>query len=96
MATYSTDLYDLIHSMSGPEKAYYKRYGYKGGKKSANDQYLKLFDAVDKQKAYDEPALRKKFSGKSFSAAKNHLYHSVLQSLMDYNAGKSAWSRAGE
>ncbi len=92
MAAYSTDLFELIRSMSATEKAYFKRYGYKNG--SRRKDYLKLFDALEKQKVYGEPALRKKYEGnggfRSLSAAKNHLFHQVLSSLIEYNANKTA------
>lgn len=91
MAAISNDLFDLIHSMSAPEKAYFKRYGYKNG--ARRQAYLDLFDAVEKQESFNEAALRKKFAPpkgfKSLSSAKNHLYHQVLHSLMEYNADKS-------
>ena len=92
MAVFSTDLFDLIKSMSPQEKAYFKRYGYKSGTRLK--EYLQLFDAIEKQKTYNESVLRKKFKKEdgfnSISAAKNHLYHQVLRSLVDYNADKSS------
>ena len=92
MAVFSTDLFDLIKSMSPQEKAYFKRYGYKSG--TRRKEYLQLFDAIEKQKTYNESVLRKKFKKEdgfnSISAAKNHLYHQVLRSLVDYNADKSS------
>lgn len=92
MAALSNDLFDLIQSMSASEKAYFKRFGYKTG--ARRQAYLDLFDALDKQESYNEAALRKKFAPpkgfKSLSAAKNHLYHQVLRSLIEYNADKSS------
>ena len=89
---YSTDLFDLIKSLSRTEKAYIKKYAYKQGKGGEN-AYLKLFDAIDKQKIYDEEKLKKKFRNtsitKQFSAAKNYLYSLILSSLCDYNQAKS-------
>lgn len=88
---YSTDLYDLIQSLNRTEKAYIKKYGYKQDKDGEN-VYLKLFDAIDKQKEYDEDKLLKKFKGhkitKQFSAAKNYLYGLILSSLTDYDEKK--------
>ncbi len=91
MASYSNDLFELIHSMSATEKAYFKRYGYRSG--TRRKEYLQLFDFLEKQKEYNEPNLRRRFGSptgfKSLSAAKNHLYHQVLRSLIEYNADKS-------
>jgi len=91
MAAFSNDLFDLIRTMNASEKAYFKRYGYKTG--ARRQAYIDLFDALDRQEAYSEAALRKKFAPpngfKSLSAAKNHLYHQVLNALMEYNADKS-------
>lgn len=87
---YSTDLFDLIKSLDRTEKAYFKKFGYKSDK---NSLYLQLFDAIDKQKEYDEKKLLKKFRGKSiarqFSASKNYLYGLVLNSMCEYDAQKN-------
>ena len=88
----NTDLYDLIHALSPSEKAYFKKYAYKQGSGKDNP-YLQLFDAIDRQKKYDEEKLKQKFKGqkfiKQFSTAKNYLYNLILGCLADYDASKS-------
>lgn len=58
--------------------------------------YLKIFDAVDKQKEYDEEALKKMFAKetfvKHFPSEKNHLYKLILKSLRSYHADNSVSS----
>ena len=48
-------------------------------------QYIKLFDAIDKQVEYDEDRLLKQFEGEKFtnqfSVAKNYLYNYILKTL---------------
>ncbi len=50
---------------------------------------MKLFDVIDKQKAYDEAAILKKFKGEAFtrqiSVAKNYLSKNILKSLRLYH-----------
>ncbi|MEZ4888710.1 MAG: hypothetical protein R3E32_28550 [Chitinophagales bacterium] len=93
---YSTDLFDLIQTLSRTEKAYIKKYGYKQDKDGDN-VYWQLFDSIDKQEEYDEEKLLKKFRGhkitKQFSAAKNYLYGLILSSLTDYDQSKDIESQ---
>lgn len=81
--------------MSSAEKAYVKRYGYKG--QAREKAYWRLFDAMDRQEQYDEPALRLRFAGgegfRSFPAAKRHLQERILAALMEYHAGKNLEDR---
>lgn len=48
-------------------------------------QYIRLFDAIDKQNEYDEEKLLKQFEGEKFtnqfSVAKNYLYNYILKTL---------------
>ncbi len=59
------------------------------GKTDAN--YIKLFDAIDKQEDFDELAIKAQFKDepftKQFSVAKNYLYKLVLKSIETYNGG---------
>ncbi len=90
MATYSTDLFDLIKALTITEKAYFKKYAYKQQTDTKENPYLKLFDAIDKQEVYDEEKLVKKFAkekfAQKFSAAKNYLYQLILDCLAAYDA----------
>ena len=88
MAGRST-LYDLIKSLTQAEKRFFKM---KFSSKKSNAIPLKLFSLIEKQKDYDEKALKSKLAGenwlKQFPALKNHLYQMVLQSLDDQHAKK--------
>lgn len=79
--TYSSDLFDLIHSLSKSEKRFFKLYSSKSNS-SDNKQYIKLFDVIDRQKKYDEEKTIKKVPEiKKFSVVKNQLYNMVLKSV---------------
>ncbi len=59
--------------------------------------YLVLFDAIDKQKKYDEERLSKDLKGhkilKNISAAKNRLFEVIMRSLSEYHFDKSVDSQ---
>jgi hypothetical protein len=84
----SLELFDLIRSLSQTEKAYFKRYS-KLHVRGKSNNYVLLFDAIEKQKEYNEPALLLKFKGhgfvRQFSVAKNYLYNQVLNSMHYYH-----------
>ncbi|MCB0546836.1 MAG: hypothetical protein KDD19_04560, partial [Phaeodactylibacter sp.] len=53
--TPSSKLFNLVKSLSGPEKRYFKIFvNGQGGK---DNKYLHLFDAIDTQEEFDEDAL---------------------------------------
>lgn len=85
-------MFQLIKSLSKPEKRYFKLYSSRHTLGEKNN-YQVLFDAIDKQKSYDETALKKKFAKeafvKKFSIAKNRLYDAILRSLDAYHANSS-------
>jgi len=80
----SEDLFLLIKSLTKTEKRYFKRFCklYSTNKKN---NYLKLFDAIDKQKVYDEKKIKDKFRNEKFakqlSVAKSYLSKILLRSL---------------
>ena len=88
----SHNLYKLIKSLSKPEKRYFKIYSSRHTLGEKNN-YQILFDAIDKQKSYDEDAIRKQFEHeafvKKFSIAKSRLYDAILRSLDAYHANSS-------
>lgn len=88
----SDSLFRLIKSLSKGEKRYFKVFSSRHVIGEENN-YQRLFDAMDRQKEYDEEAILRKFSNeafvKRFSIAKNRLYQSVLKSLDAYHAGNS-------
>jgi len=84
----SEDLFLLIKSLTKTEKRYFKRFCklYSTNKKN---NYLKLFDAIDKQKVYDEKKIKEKFRNEKFvkqlSVLKDYLNKIILKSLRDYS-----------
>ena len=76
--TPSEDLFLLIRSLSQTEKAYFKKFIFNQSKEG-DTVYLKLFDAIDRQKIYDEAAIKSQFKGASFTRqltkAKYDLYN---------------------
>lgn len=80
----SDQLHRLIHSMSKPEKRYFKVHSSRNSPEEENN-YQVLFDAIDRQVEYNEEKLLKKFAEKAFvhrfSISKNRLYNAILRSL---------------
>lgn len=91
MKTPSTELFDLIRSLTKQEKRYYKMYTTLSGGKT--NKYLLLFDAIDAQNEYDEQKLKKKFKDEAFvrqfHVIKNYLYGLILKSLRNYHANSA-------
>lgn len=88
----STDLFDLIQSLSPTEKRYFHRSSgvhVKGGE----NNYLRLFHAIDEQGTYDEEALRDRFRGEKFiqrlPSEKNYLFRAILKAMRQYRAENS-------
>ncbi|MBL8001368.1 MAG: hypothetical protein JNL05_05340 [Flavobacteriales bacterium] len=86
----STELFDLIKSLTKSEKRFFKLHS---ALQSGDKNYLRIFDAIDKQKAYDEEALKKQFAReqfvKHFPSEKNHLYKLILKALRAYHSESS-------
>ncbi len=82
-------LFALIKSLTPHEKGYIRRMAFVH-QGSGENNYLRLFDAIDKQKAYDEAALRKKLAKdqfmKNFPGAKNYLQNVILRHLESYDS----------
>lgn len=89
----STDLFDLIKSLSKSEKRFFKL---SSSLQSGDKNYLKIFDSIDKQEVYDEDALKYEFRNenfiKHFPSEKNHLYKLILKSLRSYHADSTVSS----
>ena len=88
--TPSNKLFNLINSLSGSEKRYFKLFVNK--KQTGKDnKYILLFDAIDNQEIYDDEALRKiiyakkPIQSRKFSELKNYLYELILKSLQGYD-----------
>ncbi len=88
----SNHLHQLIHSLTGTEKRYFKKFAVRH---SAKDKtaYLQLFEAIEKQSVYDEEKILEKLfkssSKSAFSLSKNRLYHQMLKSLDAFHAESS-------
>lgn len=94
MKTPSQDLFLLVKSLSKTEKRYFKKFSDLHGKE--DNQYLLLFDAIAKQKQFDEAELKKHFKGhafvRQFPVAKNYLYSRILDALEFYHRDSSIHS----
>ncbi len=92
----SDDLFQLMNSMSKSEKGYFKKFASKHtiGEKNI---YVKLFDAIDGLKEYDEGMIKNRFKGEKFAeklySTKNYLFNLILKALSSYHAEKFAVSK---
>ncbi len=86
--TPSDDLFQLIRSLSRSEKGYFRKFATRSSGGQRND-YLVLFDAIDRMESHDEEALRAAIASKGFAerlpAVKHYLYRSILKSLRAYH-----------
>lgn len=86
----STELFDLIKSLSKSEKRFFKL---SSSLQSGDKNYLKIFDAIEKQNEYNEQELKDLFKHETFikhlPSEKNHLYKLILKSLRNYYAESS-------
>src|SRR5437588_191956 len=84
-----TELFDLIKSLDGGEKGYFKKHSFINSKSNADVNYLLLFDAIEEQKEYNEKELRLKFKQQAFArqfpVAKIYLYNRILKALHSYH-----------
>ncbi len=81
--TKSDQLYNLIKSLSKGEKRFFKLYAARLNN-SSDKKFIKLFDAIEKQKEYSEDRILikvKEIDPKQFSNLKAHLYYQLLKSL---------------
>ncbi len=78
----TSDLFELIKSLSKSEKRSIKLLS---GIYDKDKTYLKLFELLDKQKTYDEEAIKKIASGegygKHYASLKKYLYRTILNHL---------------
>ncbi len=91
----SGSLYNLITSLSGSEKSYFRKYAKRHtiGEKNV---YLRLYEMIERIKdpgKYNEDQLRsglENYSGISnFSVLKSYLYKMILKSMEAYHSGSS-------
>ncbi|HEU4718421.1 MAG TPA: hypothetical protein VFU15_11330 [Bacteroidia bacterium] len=80
----SDQLHRLIHSLTKQEKRHFKIFA---GRHTIGEQnnYVLIFDIIDRMKEYDEELLIKKFKGETLlnnlSITKGRLYETILRSL---------------
>ncbi len=84
MKTASSDLYDLIHRLEKSEKRYIKVYAEK-----ENADYLQLFEALHRQKSFDEEKLKQDYAGRNFiknlAVNKRYCFDLILRMLERYD-----------
>ena len=89
----SSDIYELIKSLSKAEKNYFRKHSSVFIREEGK-RYMLLFNAIDGQKVYDELKLMKHFKGerfvKQFSVAKNYLYNRILAAMESYHSNPSS------
>ncbi|MEW6469121.1 MAG: hypothetical protein AB1458_09365 [Bacteroidota bacterium] len=87
--TPSEELFQLIKSLTPNEKGYFKKFS-KLHVREGKNNYMRLFEAIDRQERYDERALLREFSNeqfvKQFPVAKNYLFNLILKALDVYHS----------
>ncbi|MBK8499599.1 MAG: hypothetical protein IPL52_12490 [Flavobacteriales bacterium] len=86
----STELHDLIKSLTKSEKRFFKLHS---ALQSGDKNYMRLFEAIDRQKVYDEEGIKEHFEKETFikhlPSEKNHLYKLILKSLRAFHSESS-------
>ena len=91
--TPSSKLYNLVKSLSGSEKRYFKIFV--GTQSLKDNKYILLFDAIDAQDEFNEGALKMVVYGtmeiqsRKYSELKAYLYDLILKSLQAYDEKSS-------
>jgi len=82
----SDNLHRLNQSLTRGEKRYFKL---QAALQHGDKAYLRLFEAIDRQPAYDEAALLKQFAGEpltnNFPIAKKYLLDRILEALQQFS-----------
>ncbi|HEV7782812.1 MAG TPA: hypothetical protein VGO58_16165 [Chitinophagaceae bacterium] len=84
--TPSYDLFTLIRSLNKNEKGYIKKFSFT--QRHEHSSFLKLFDAIERQAAYDEKALNKDKYIAQLPRMKSYLYEHILAALGSYYSRK--------
>lgn len=86
----TNDLFVLIKSLTKSEKRYFRLSILKKSSEQDQQNYLKLFDTIERQLEYDEAEIISKFENQKFikhiSSEKNYLYHYILKTLHRYHS----------
>lgn len=95
----TAELHALIHALSPHEKRYFKLFAHFSGQKPGNN-YILLFDGLNRFKTYDEPAIMAWVTatpfGTNLSPTVHFLMRLILRSLKLCHAEKTALSQARE
>jgi len=92
--TPSRKLFDLVKSLSGSEKRYFKLFVNKNGT-DKHKKYFLLFDAIDAQEVFDDDFLQQvvyqgeTIQSRKYSELKAYLYDLILKSLQGYDENSS-------
>ena len=86
-------VFELIKSMNQAEKRYFRRYSTLHSE-NKNNKYIELFELIDKSKTYDKNKIQKILCLKHFAQNKKHLMSKLLDSLREYNKGKTIESKS--
>lgn len=85
-------IFEFVKSLTLREKAYFKRYAQLHNN-SEGKNYLKIYSYFEKQKKYDEKALKKHFHAETFvkylSSEKHYLLEQLLNSLINFHSNTS-------
>ena len=87
--TPSNKLFQLIKSLTGSEKRYFKLFVH--NKDGKENKYLQLFEAIEGQEGFDETALKdliydgEPIQSRKYSELKAYLYDLILKSLQNYD-----------
>lgn len=85
-------LFELIQSMTKSEKRYFKLLSSRHSIGGENN-YIRIFDALEKMKTYEEKVVFKMFKGEAFlnrfSITKKRLYDNILSALDAFHSSKS-------
>jgi len=92
--TPSSKLFNLIKSLKGSEKRYFKVF-VSNKQSDKESKYIQLFDAIESQEVLDEEALKKQIypdgpiESRKYSELKAYLYDLILKSLQGYDEKSS-------
>ena len=92
--TPSIKLFNLIKSLSGSEKRYFKLFA-SNNRADKTSKYILLFDAIDQQETFDDEKLKEiiysnePIQSRKYSELKAYLYDLILKSLHGYDEKSS-------
>lgn len=95
----SGELHELIGTLTPSEKRYFKIFASRHTQKGKNN-YMRVFELMEKQAQYDEPALIAGLADpklkKQLPVIKNYLHKLILKSLRNYHGAQSVDFRLKE